>query len=124
MTRATRYLNSIRQERNAWSEQFEHCMNCQRHYSKLWLPLQTHEIERRSHAANNWAQEVNYLRLCQECHDTVGRWPHAKQLALKWLRDPTHETLEAMLAAWRDVGGRCRTYVTAEEVQRYLEEMT
>lgn len=94
---AREYYDTIRQDREAWAAQFTTCMNCGTKAS--WLPLETHEIERKSHAPRSWAHRCNYLRLCSTngCHNAVDQRTHAAQLRLKRDKDPENYDLQAWL---------------------------
>ena len=79
--------------------------------------LETHEIERRSHAAGRWAHPCNYLLLCNFCHaETIPTMIHAEQLAVKWVNDPDNFDLDAWLRL-RDPDLRAPTRVTMEDVE-------
>ena len=91
------YYLSIKDDRDVWGSQFPECMNCGQ--KATWLPLETHEIERRSHAPRSWGHRCNYLRLCSVngCHNEVDQRSHAEQLNLKREKDPDHYDLQAWL---------------------------
>ncbi|MCH9838234.1 hypothetical protein K0U83_21405 [bacterium] len=82
---------------------------------------EVHEIERRSHAAKTWANVVNYLHLCQDCHhQVIPIMDHAEQLAVKLVTDPEHFALVEWLKL-RDPGLRAPERVTMADIANYLE---
>lgn len=114
MSKAKKYFDSIRESRNAWAGMFDRCMGCQG--GGDWRGLQIHEICRRSHARNRWANASSYLLLCAACHEGVfASAPHAFQLAIKALRDPEHYSLDDWLSIG-DPDGRAPNRVTKEEI--------
>lgn len=86
--------------------------------------LQVHEIERKSHASRRWGVSCNYLLVCGECHEGVfATMPHARQLAIKWLKDRTHFNLEQWLRI-RDPDLKAPDRVTMGDVREWIEECT
>lgn len=93
-----------------------------------WRGMHVHHIERRSHS-RRCDHPVNYAYLCADCHDETHRkpleWPHARQLALKWTRDPLMAetyTLQEFLSVWLTLGRRAAGYVTVGEVLEFVGE--
>jgi hypothetical protein len=121
-SRAEQYHLRAQTDRRAWKhEQPSRCMFCSA--SPQWPELQVHEIERRSQAPRTWAQRCNYLLLCQPCHaGQFATMPHAKQLALKFVRDRSHYDLQEWLRI-KDPIGRAPDRVTQEEVDRFVAEL-
>ena len=121
-SKAQRYSVQAEQDRSTWKrEQLSRCMFCG--LSPHWPELQVHEIERRSQAPRTWAQRCNFLLLCQSCHaGPFATMPHAKQLALKYLRDPLHYDLQEWLRI-KDPTCRAPARVTQEEVDQFVVEL-
>ena len=96
----------------------EECMLCEWSEQRCGFRwLETHEIERRSHAAGRWAHPCNYLLLCNFCHaETIPAMSHAEQLAVKWVNDPDNFDLDTWLRL-RDPELRAPTRVTMEDVE-------
>jgi len=94
------------------------CMLCQWSEERCGFRwLETHEIERRSHAAGRWAHPCNYLLVCNACHaETIPTMSHAMQLAVKWVNDPDNFDLDAWLRL-RDPELRAPDRVTMEDVE-------
>ena len=85
-----------------------------------WPGLEVHEIERKSHAPKSWGNTANYLLLCQRCHAGVfATMPHAKQLAVKLIKDFEHFDLYEWLRI-RDPELRAPERVTMDEVLSHL----
>ena len=83
----------------------------------IWL--ETHEIERRSHAPGRWAHRCNYLLLCNRCHhERIPLMGHAEQLAYKLRCDPEHFDLDAWLRL-RDPELRAPQRVRMEDIEVY-----
>jgi hypothetical protein len=81
---------------------------------------EVHEIERKSHAPKRWAHRCNYLLLCHQCHSgPFAAMPHAKQLAVKLVRDPNHFELVTWLRL-RDPELRAPERVTIADVAHWL----
>ena len=124
MSKAREYYNANRRDRTEWRWAMPpECMFCGWTESDRtkWLRwLETHEIERRSHAASRWAHRCNYLLVCNLCHiDRVPLLDHAEQLAIKWKKDSDHFDLDAWLRI-RDPDLRAPTRVTMEDIGEYL----
>lgn len=120
------YYATIKADRKAWRDSMpQRCMACGRapddryvtHEVPVWLEV--HEIERRGHAPKSYGHPCNYLLLCHWCHGKMGApdWPHARQLALKRLRDHEHFDLEA----WLSLKPRPATYVTINDIAEEWE---
>lgn len=63
-----------------------------------WRGLQIHEIERRSHAPQRWADYCNYFLTCPTCHEQhLSTMSHARQLAYKWIHDNPNFDLKRWL---------------------------
>jgi 5-methylcytosine-specific restriction endonuclease McrA len=107
------------QDRDQWRlEQLQVCMYCGGNDS--FLPLQVHEIERRSHTPKRWDNRANYLLLCGPCHSgPFATMPHAQQLAVKLIRDPENYNLDAWLRL-RDPELRAPNRVTQNEVDNFV----
>jgi len=111
-------------DRRLWAQDIstrmrQRCMGCE----EFSHTLEVHEIERRSHAAERWAQRCNYLLICRRCH--VGKFatmPHARQLAYKFLFDREHFDLRAWLAI-RDRELRAPLRVFDDEVLYHVQEL-
>jgi len=117
MSKATAYYRSIKKDRDLWRDTRPHkCMCCgSQHY------LEIHEIERRSHASNNWWHRSTALLLCQTCHaGPFAAMPHVRQLAYKYLRD----FMSFDLTAWLNISGRPLSYVTPNEVYAEASKIT
>ena len=111
---AKEYYKSIKQDRAEWSALFRQCMWCGG--GGGFLPLETHEIQRKSGCQNRWASRTNYLRLCSVCHaGPFATMPHAKQLKLKQEVDFEHYNLREWLMIY-DPELRAPERVTQEEV--------
>ena len=98
----------------------ESCMVCQWSEERCGFRwLETHEIERRSHAAGRWAHPCNYLLVCNYCHgDTMPTMSHAEQLAVKFKHDAMNFDLEAWLRL-RDPELNAPGRVTMEEIASF-----
>lgn len=106
-------------DREQWRlEQWQVCMYCGGNHS--FLPLQVHEIERRSHAPTRWDNRCNYVLLCSDCHSgPFATMPHAEQLAVKMIADPASYDLDAWLRL-RDPQLRAPNRVTQNEVDKFV----
>lgn len=104
-----------RTDREQWRmEQSQVCMYCGG--NKSYLPLQVHEIERRSQCPTRWDNRVNFLLLCSVCHSgPFATMPHADQLAVKMVADPENYDLESWLRL-KDPQLRAPNRVTQVEV--------
>ena len=116
--------------RALFAQEFGHCFVCfwagGPHAPGRW-GLQTHEIERRSHAHKlREFDRVNLLRACNWCHaGPLATMPHAQQLAYAWLSDPERAaSIEDMVSEWLGIrAGQVRPApdrVTAYEVRAHL----
>jgi hypothetical protein len=122
--------------RHEWARAHNHCFVCFRSADEAgslahreWWHLQSHEIERRSHAKKDMVfLRVNLFRACSVCHaGPLATMPHAKQLALAYFSDPERApSVRAMLKAWLPI--RCgRTgpdRVTVMDVVQELGDIT
>ena len=122
MGKARDYYITNRVARIEWRlSVLDECMLCgwrNTHGGFVWL--ETHEIDRRSHAPGRWAHPCNYLLVCNNCHaETIPTMSHAEQLAVKWTNDPTEFNLETWLRL-RDPDLRAPTRVTMEDVEECL----
>lgn len=111
---------ATKQDREAWRHaQIPVCMYCN---SKAgWLPLSVHEIERRSHSTKRWASLCNLLLVCEGCHrEDFATMPHARQLAVKFIKDRANYDLEAWLRL-RDPELKAPNRVTQSEVDGFVE---
>ena len=109
-------------QRNLWASEFEFCWVCGGKDYQGW-PLETHEIERRSHAPKTCMHECNYFRACKKCHmDDLAAMPHAQQLAYKKEYDPERFDLEQWLRL-RDPELRAPNRVTTEEVAEWSRKL-
>ena len=119
MSKAKKYAATGEPERLAWRlSQHQFCMLCGKKAD--WLPLSVHEIERRGHAPTRWANPCNYLLLCCRCHEgPFATMSHARQLAIKLVRDPDHYDLEAWLRI-KDPTLRAPNRVTQKEVDKIV----
>ena len=108
-------------DRKEWATSFDMCWMCGA-TSYAGLPLETHEIERRSHAPKmRWAHRCNYFRACHRCHDgPLATMAHAMQLAYKTLADPKNYDLESWLKI-RDPDLHAPKRVTQDEVDEFVE---
>lgn len=101
-------------ERKSWAAQFSRCMACGN--AATWMPLQTHEIVRRSQAPGRWCHVANFLQLCEPCHSerfaNVTLAPYAAQLAIKYVFDRDNYNLEEFIR----ILGRASFAVTYSEV--------
>ena len=119
MGRARTYYIENRVARIEWRLSVnEECMLCkwaEKCGGFRWL--ETHEIERRSHAAGRWAHPCNYLLVCNACHaEMIPTMSHAMQLAIKWMNDPTNFDLDVWLRL-RDPELTAPERVTMEDVE-------
>jgi hypothetical protein len=98
-------------------------MACSRPES-ICLPsrhLEIHEIERRSAAPNRWWSPCNALLLCPKCHATdFAAMPHARQLAIKLVKDPEDFDLDEWLLI-KDPTRQAPERVTWSDIAQYLE---
>lgn len=110
-------------QRTEWAKSRRKCWVCGAK-SHAGFPLETHEIERRSHAPNHhWAHTCNYFRACKKCHmDDLAAMPHAEQLAYKKLYDPLYYDRETWLSL-RDPDMRAPKRVTGDEVRTYYFDL-
>ena len=116
------YSEQVQPDRNAWHLSVpQMCMICGVADSTTMHGLQVHEIERRSQAPGRWGHRCNYLIVCQECHTTLGGkfWTHARQLAVKLIRDVRHFDLLAWLRL-RDQELKAPDRVTMLEIVSHL----
>jgi hypothetical protein len=100
------------------------CMGCgRRQYPDAFLPLECHEIERRSHAPERWPALCNLLMLCHQCHaGDFSTMSHAEQLAHKLFWDRDNFNLDNWLRL-RDPKLRAPKRVTYAEVIEHLEQL-
>lgn len=107
-------------DREQWRHaQIPLCMYCDA--QRDWLPLSVHEIERRSHSTKRWAALCNLLLLCCRCHmDHFATMPHARQLAVKYMKDRLHYDLDAWLRL-RDPALKAPNRVTQKEVDGWVK---
>ena len=117
-TPARIYYASVKPDREAWAQsQRQRCMVC--HGEPNWIPLQVHEIERRSHAPGRWWHRCNALLVCNACHaGPLATMAHAQQLAIKAAEDAEHYSLKA----WLSIGTRPASYVTEYEVAEWMRK--
>lgn len=110
-------------DRKGWANSFNRCWMCGAR-SHSGLPLETHEMERRSHGPQmRWAHRCNYFRACHRCHDgPLATMPHHKQLAYKLLADPKNYDLDSWLKI-RDPDLRAPIRVTQQEVDESVETL-
>ena len=115
------YYLQVKPDRDAWkADQPSRCWWCDVAEWESAGPLQVHEIERKSQAPGRWGKRCNYCLLCAECHESpFGSMPHARQLALKYLHDPLHFSLEE----WLSIKPRPESYVTMDEVLSEAERL-
>lgn len=108
-------MKKLNEDREQWRiEQLQVCMYCGGNRS--FLPLQVHEIERRSQAPTRWNHRANLLLLCETCHSgPFATMPHSDQLAVKMVADPENYNLEAWLRL-KDPQLRAPNRVTQSEV--------
>jgi hypothetical protein len=116
-------LNAALKERKEWANNHDHCWICERQ-SYHGFPLETHEIERKSHGVQGtWATPENYFRACKKCHmDDLATMPHPKQLAFKYLYDQGNFNRESWLRI-RDAELRAPNRVTQEEIETYISQL-
>ena len=116
-------LSAALKERKKWAENQTNCWICKRD-SYCGFPLETHEIERKSHGVQGkWASLANYFRTCKKCHmDDLAAMPHAQQLAFKHIYDPVHFNREQWLRI-RDPSLRAPNRVTQEEIETYISQL-
>ena len=79
-----------------------------------------HEILRGAHRARAIHERTTWLALCRRCHDAMddyGRWPVARQLALKLLVDPAHFDLATII----DIRGNGPREFEMGDIVRYLK---
>lgn len=110
--------------RTEWSWQFDRCFACnQRHnHAAWWMRLQTHEIARGPAKQAAMKEPAAWLRVCRQCHDAMddySKWPIARQLALKKLRDPEHYDRVKV----NELRGEAPESITEEEVDEWVEKM-
>ena len=99
----------------------EKCMVCEWVMNQCGFRwLETHEIERRSHAASRWADPCNYLLVCNQCHsERITLMSHAEQLAIKWTQDNKNFNLEDWLRL-RGPELRAPNRVTLENIAEFI----
>ena len=121
MSKARTYYLNNRVARIDWRMSVPQvCMICGWESGGEYRWFETHEIERRSHAAGRWAHPCNYLLLCNQCHnERIPLMKHAEQLAIKWQADPLHFDLDLWLRL-RDPDLRAPLRVTMEDVEACL----
>ena len=122
MGKASQYYQGNREDREGWRcEMPPSCMICDWYEnSGQYRWLETHEIERRSHAPTRWAHRCNYLLLCNQCHhERIPLMSHAEQLAFKWNRDRKHFDLDGWLRL-RDPDLNAPNRVSMEDIGEYL----
>lgn len=117
------YARQVRDDREDWRAVTpDFCMWCGAagQASFGYSPLHIHEMERRSHASGRWGVRCNYLKLCNDCHaDVFDTMPHAKQLAVKLVKDPDHFDLEQWLRL-RDPALLAPERVTMDDIVQHL----
>lgn len=93
------YSRSVNSDREAWREETPPlCMFCGIHEGVSFGPLHIHEIERKGQARDRWGVRCNYLKLCNDCHEgPFASMPHARQLAVKLIKDYQHFDLDKWL---------------------------
>ncbi|MCK9569292.1 hypothetical protein M0R72_10175 [Candidatus Pacearchaeota archaeon] len=75
--------------RTTWGKQFGVCWLCDGAYSSVpGNHVETHEIARGVHRSKAVANPAAWMRVCSECHDTLGSMSIVEQLALKKIHDP------------------------------------
>lgn len=103
-------LAEVREFREAFRRRVHVCEGC---CVKYWHCCAVHEIARGCDRQKALDKPYAILLLCDPgCHQTVGSWPRAKQLALLKLRRPA----DFDLAGYNALVGR---QVSAEEVESY-----
>ena len=118
MSNARRYYQNVKEDRSEWATNFHCCMGCGGNGD--WRGLQIHEICRRGQASKAWGHRANYLLLCAVCHEGVfANAPHAFQLAVKYMRDKEHYSLDD----WRNIDDPTRraNRVTEQEVLGWVK---
>jgi len=115
------YYDSIHPDREEWRQETpDCCMYCGTLEVNAWPGLDIHEIERKSHAPNAWGDRCNYLKLCRRCHaGPFANMDHARQLAVKLIRDPEYFDLWAWLRL-RDPQLNAPDRVTMDEIVSHL----
>lgn len=78
--------------------------------------LELHEIARGPLRAAAQDKAYAILCLCQEHHETVDGWPHARQLAVLKTMRPRHYNL----AAFNAIVGYSPTRITEEDVEKWI----
>ncbi len=123
MKKTSKEVKALMVERKAWAESKIKCWICGVS-TYAGFPLETHEMERKSHAPNHsWAAKENYFCACKRCHmDDLAAMPHAKQLAYKYIRDVENYDLEAWLRV-KDPSLRAPNRVTEDEVMDAVKEI-
>lgn len=121
--KTSKEVKALMVERKAWAESKIKCWICGVS-TYAGFPLETHEMERKSHAPNHsWAAKENYFCACKRCHmDDLAAMPHAKQLAYKYIRDVENYDLEAWLRV-KDPSLRAPNRVTEDEVMDAVKEI-
>ena len=116
-------MNEKIRKRKAWAENRKRCWVCGRK-SYRGFPLETHEIERKSHGVQGaWMAMTNYFRACKLCHmEDLANMPHAQQLDYKLIYDRVHYNLEQWLKI-RDPDMRAPNRVTQEEVDDEVKHL-
>lgn len=116
--------------RHEWARRHDWCFLCfrsadgGRHASVEWH-LQTHEIERRSHARKEQVfLRVNLFRACNTCHaGPLATMPHDQQLALAYFSDPERaKSVRLMLDEWLPIraGKSGKDRVEVADVTKHL----
>lgn len=119
---AGRYYREVAPDRDEWRSAMPcRCMWCGT--SRAFPGLEIHEIERRSHAKDRWGVRCNYLLLCSLCHGGhFSCMPHAKQLAVKFVRDRENFDLDSWLRI-RDPHLKAPDRVTMNDVMREVNDV-
>ena len=119
-----------------WETHHRFCFLCgaDAKKSKHGAGLVTHHIQRRGTCYQPFRDKwENLVRLCWIiCHQEAEAWPHAKQLALKWLKDDMiREEHSGSLQSFIDEWLKCRDgglvkaphRVTVAEITQCLAEL-
>lgn len=113
-----RLMRRVSPLRKAYLEEYTHCMVC-----GVAPANQVHEMARGSHREAALETPCAWLATCWSCNHLLltdaSRYPIARQLAIKFLRDPGRFDLGEFNA----LRGRAPGAITWEDVEIWLEEM-
>lgn len=104
--------------RTLWGNQFSACWLCGRR-TTFGRQLETHEIARGIHRSKAVCTPATWMRVCRQCHDTLGSMSIAAQLALKKINDP--EWYDRIVV--NRIRGRADEAITENEVDEEVRRL-